>query len=121
MSPPSPKPSSAIARALSLLLAASMLTAGVLKAQGCQSAPPSPEAQAPTAEPQAASGGADMPLPPQDMPDDKPDDSAPDLAEPEFFPATKSGMPVRRPLMPATKSAAPMPDDGAPQQQAPKK
>jgi hypothetical protein len=62
-----------------------------------------------------------MPLPPQDMPDDKPDDSAPDLAEPEFFPATKSGMPVRRPLMPATKSAAPMPDDGAPQQQAPKK
>lgn len=120
MSPPSPKPSSAVARALSLLLAASMLTAGVLKAQGCQSAPPSPEAQAPTAEPQAAAGGADMPSPPQDMPDDSP----PDLAEPEFFPATKSGMPVRRPLMPATKSAKPMPDDSedsAPQQQAPKK
>jgi hypothetical protein len=97
-------------RALTLLLAVFMLTAGVLKAQGCQSAPPAPEAQEPAAPddaPDAAPAALNPPAP-------EAEDMTPDQAEePEFFPATKSGKPMNpnRKFMPATKSAMPMPED----------
>lgn len=128
-----PQPRSAIEplkRAAALLLTLSMLTAGVLKAQGCQSAPQADDAT-PQAQPVAPTQATDAPnvaAPTNAAADASADtqaDAQADMEEPEFFPATKSGMPIRpnRKFMPATKAAPPMPEeeDDAPQQQAPKK
>jgi hypothetical protein len=121
-----------IKRAAALLLTITMLGTGVLKAQGCQSAPKSENT--PQAQPIAPTHAADTPhTAPADTNADTQADAQADMEEeeeePEFFPATKSGMPIRpnRKFMPATKAAPPMPkaNDDAPQpqtqQQAPKK
>lgn len=83
----------ALSRAGSLLLALTMLSLAIFKAQACQSTPAQPEPQAEQLKPEPAAPAKqekapalapDMTKPAQDM-------AADEGFEPQFLPATKSG------------------------------